>query len=45
MLYANVDVNLHRLQSKQRYVELPLESFDRSQDNDKVYLNWNLLIV
>jgi hypothetical protein len=39
MRYASGDDHLHRLPSKQLYVELPLELFDRNQDSDKVYLN------
>jgi hypothetical protein len=35
-LYANDDVHLHRNLSKQRHVELPMESFGRSQGSDKV---------
>jgi hypothetical protein len=35
-LYANDDVHLHRNLSKQQHVELPMESFGRSQGSDKV---------
>lgn len=41
MQYANVYVTQHHVQSKLRYVVLPLELIDHSQDIDMAWLNLN----